>query len=114
MYQQSVTLKRESKGNLKDNMPAYNEADLPQRPHLRTWRETVDELMHDYPEEFTMGGEESLKQQLQEIDERLKVEENYLDRPPQSKFHGTDEELDEKIHTDYVDYRSNKRWLDED
>ena len=88
--------------------------DLPQPPRLRTWRETVEELMQDYPEEFTSGGEESLKKQLHEIDERLVIEQNYQDSPAQSRHSLKDEELDEKIREDYRGYRDNKKWLSDD
>lgn len=95
-------------------MPAYNEIDLPQPPHLRTWRETVEELMHDYPEEFTSGGEESLKQQLQEIDVRIKIAENYLDHQTPQAHLSTDEDLEAYMIEARRGYRDRKRWLDED
>lgn len=75
----------------------------------------INTLMEEFANERKM----TLKEYLQDQDQRIDIEMNYLDAPP---FRGdlkrtegvSEEEFNEHVRADYQSYRDNKRWLYED
>lgn len=71
----------------------------------------INTLMEEFANEKKM----TLEDYLRESDQRVAVEENYLDRPTNRTFRASDDrtDWDEIMRVEYRDYRDNKKWLDE-